>query len=146
MTHDEKIVEAVARAMYRGVPRNKPWDLLSPEFIEQYRKIARAAITAFQAEAWQDISTAPKDGTPVLLYCPQGDGNLGSTFRVTEGSWYTDEGGTTEYRDEGGRWIGQDDRDYWEGWISFDGGFSEDTMMPTRWMPKPLPPAPKATP
>lgn len=89
---------------------------------------------------WQAIETAPKDGTTVLLYCPQGDGSPGSTHRVTVGEWCSDPGGTTEYRDAQGRYIGQDDRDGFEGWVSWDGGFSEDTMMPTHWQPLPPPP------
>ena len=96
------------------------------------------------AEGWRSMDSAPKDGTVVLLYCPQGDGNPGSTQRITAGSWASYEGGTTEHRDMDGRWTGQDDSEGWEGWETLDGGFSEDTMMPTRWMP--LPPAPGATP
>lgn len=67
MTHDEKIVEAVACAIFHARPRNRIWDALPNEFKNQYRKQARAAITAFQAEAWQPIETAPKDGTLILI-------------------------------------------------------------------------------
>lgn len=69
MTHDEKIVEAVACAIFHAKPRNRIWDALPNEFKNQYRKQARAAITAFQAEAWQDIGTAPKDGREIDLWC-----------------------------------------------------------------------------
>lgn len=89
---------------------------------------------------WRDISTAPKDGTVVLLFCPKGDGSPGCTYRVTAGNWEIDPGGITEHRDLEGRYISQDEREGWEGWISWDGGFSEDTMMPTHWMPLPSPP------
>lgn len=51
MTHDEKIVEAVACAIFHARPRNRIWDALPNEFKNQYRKQARAAITAYQAEA-----------------------------------------------------------------------------------------------
>lgn len=108
--------------------------------IERLSKLV-VGIRECPQKPWHDIATAPKDGGSILLFCPQGDGNPGSEFRVTVGSWSVDEGGTTEHRDLDGRWIGQDDRDYWEGWISWDGGFSEDTMMPTHWMPMPKPPS-----
>jgi len=94
-----------------------------------------------EAGGWRPIESAPKDGTVVLLYCPQGDGSPGSTYRVTVGNWESDPGGITEHRDLEGRYLGQDESDGWEGWMSWDGGFSEDTMMPTHWRPLPAPPA-----
>lgn len=92
-----------------------------------------------RASPWLTIDTAPKDGTVVLLFCPQSDGSPGSEYRVTCGNWHVDPGGTTVYRDADGRYIDQDDHDYWEGWLSWDGGFSEETMLPTHWMPMPAP-------
>jgi len=62
---------------------------------------------------WRDISTAPQDGTNILLYFPR----LGSTMGVTFGWW-------------------NDDVDAWQDWSTdfpFDG--------PTHWMP--LPEGPK---
>lgn len=66
MTHDEKIVEAVARALCRRqIVSNLRWEkkLATPELIQRCEDVgwqsgewidqARAAITAFQAEAWQ---------------------------------------------------------------------------------------------
>jgi hypothetical protein len=77
----------------------------------------------------------------VLLYCPQGDGNPGSTYRVTLGQWADEPGGTQEYRDDQGRYLGQDDHDGFTGWMSWDGGFQRrhDDAHPL------APPAPAAS-
>jgi len=102
---------------------------------------ARQASTQGPGEGWQPIETAPRDGTSIILFCPQGDGSPGSTYRITEGFWLSEPGGTTEYRDQWGRYEGQTDDPGFDGWVSMDGGFSESTMMPTHWRPLPAPPA-----
>lgn len=114
---------------------------VGPTDDEAWLKAADAILAQLPRPAgWEGIETAPKDGSSILLFCPQGDGSEGSTYRVTVGSWCDEPGGTTEYRDIDGRWTGQDDHDGFTGWLSWDGGFSEDTMMPTHWMPLPAPP------
>lgn len=40
--------EEIARAFYHSVPRNKPWDALTNEFKNQYRKQARAILALFE--------------------------------------------------------------------------------------------------
>lgn len=83
---------------------------------------------------WQDISTAPKDGTEIILFCPQGDGTPGKTYRVTSGSWFIPP--TISWTPDP-----EVDEEEAPSWLSWDGGFSEDTMMPTHWMPLPKPPS-----
>jgi hypothetical protein len=78
--------------------------------------------------AWRPIETAPKDGTWILMT---------NGVDVAGGQWIRDEGGTTEYRDEDGRYLGQDDRDDFEGWMDWMGGIPR----PTHWSPLPAPPA-----
>lgn len=61
MTHDEKIVEAVARAIAEAG---------GEEFSDapaSFRDIARAAITAFQAEAWQGYKLVPIEPTEAMM-------------------------------------------------------------------------------
>lgn len=43
-----EMVERVARALYHAHSRNKPYDILQPEFQRQYEKQARAAIEAMR--------------------------------------------------------------------------------------------------
>lgn len=38
--------EKIARAIYHSTPRNKPWDVLKPEFQRQYGKQADAVLDA----------------------------------------------------------------------------------------------------
>jgi len=97
---------------YRTVTVERAWQLWQV-----------AVQPAMPADAWQPIETAPKDGTDVMLT----DGE-----HVTVGHWIYEPGGTTEYRDADGRWIGQDDRDEFAGWIDWMGGIDA-----THWMPLP---------
>jgi hypothetical protein len=92
-----------------------------------------AAPTAPAANGWLDIASAPKDGTEILLT---------NGADVSSGNWHHDERGTTEYRDMDGRWIGQDDHPYVEGWIDWKGGMTPD---PTHWMPLPAAPGSPAS-
>lgn len=79
-------------------------------------------------QQWKPISNAPKDGTEIILT---------NGVNVSSGNWHHDEGGTTEYRDLDGRYMGQDDRDGFEGWIDWMGGMNPE---PTHWMPLPAAP------
>lgn len=45
---ETEMVERAARAIYHGKPRNRPWEILRPEFQRQYEKQARAAIEAMR--------------------------------------------------------------------------------------------------
>lgn len=75
---------------------------------------------------WMGISTAPKDGTHILLFAPVGmfEGKP-TKERVTAGSWI-EHGGDDEFDD-------------YAGWASWDGGFTEENP-PTHWRPYPGPP------
>ena len=77
---------------------------------------------------WQDISSAPKDDTLVLLWEPSDYGG-----RILLGSFRTDES------DEDGDplWL-QNDHDDWST------GYFSTPSSPSHWMPLP-PPPPEAT-
>lgn len=70
MTHTDEQIEA-ARAAYREYFRaldedcEHPGNYLRPN--DQLRAGMRAALEAAERAAWQDIATAPKDGTPILI-------------------------------------------------------------------------------
>lgn len=85
---------------------------------------------------WQPIETAPKDGTPILGYCPGLSNNreycqpLKSDFHVV--AWGTD------MRRDGG-WIGDiiyEERDYYGYNSAYLSGVN-----PTHWMPLPKEPS-----
>jgi len=100
-----------------------------------------ARIAAMTVSPWQPIETAPRDGTPVLLYV-QG--------QITE-AWYSPLKPSTDYEgsdtSEGGMWVCADDEwqieveEIWEGvgkWsecsVTYDDGEATD------WQPLPEPP------
>ena len=80
------------------------------ELTAQEARVARAAIRWANGEGWQSIETAPKDGTPVLLW-PGQDTWLGMPAAVT------------------GWWSRHLD------WVCNAG-----MMWPTHWRPLPAPP------
>ncbi len=63
------------------------------------------------ADGWRDIATAPKDGTPILVYCPFQSPNCVVV-----------------------KW-----RDVRQGWVNAS-SFGLITSEPTHWMPLPPPP------
>lgn len=85
---------------------------------------------AVREAGWQPISTAPKDGTNVILT---------NGKEVAQGWWLYEEPYIREIRDEDGRYIDQHESDGFDGWLDCDGGMQPD---PTHWMP--LPAAPNA--
>lgn len=66
---DEKTVEAVARALWQARWSEIPWEKTFAIDRNEHLKFARAAIAAYQrAPGWRPISTAPRDGTSILLW------------------------------------------------------------------------------
>jgi hypothetical protein len=93
---------------------------------------AQCAWQAWQAalaSQWQPISTAPKDGTEMIL---------SNGVAVQQGWWIDSPGGTTEYRDVDGNYVGQHDDDGYLGWWDVGGGMLPE---PTHWQPLPPEPA-----
>lgn len=88
---------------------------------------------------WQPIETAPKDGTDVWLYSTVGDR---SKDGPTVGSWTRVVDYASEYHATTGEYLGQSVKNAWEGWMSHDGGFT-DEHPPTHWQPLIIPPPPK---
>jgi hypothetical protein len=123
MDNDDKIVEAVARAIAEHFHKEADFGMDGASAYaarpREFQETARAAITAYQAEAWQDISTAPKDGTRFLAT----GGGLGSHIDFAS------------YNDRVGCWnttdFTLDDTDH----------EPEGYSRPTRWQPLPNPPA-----
>jgi hypothetical protein len=114
MTHDEKIVEAVARVLE---PKCRGFCGGSNDLsMGCAREFARAAITAFQAEAWQDISTAPKDGARIYVLIPY-DTDIHSYEQCVDIGWWAD------------------------GCFRFHGDDGPDDIQPTHWQPLPNLPA-----
>lgn len=81
---------------------------------------------------WQPIHSAPRDGTPVLLWADAWDMTWGIQIGQSNGSgWETSEGSVAD-NDEG---FDPDAE------IDSDEEFDEDANLgPTHWMPLPTPP------
>lgn len=119
-----------------------------PIEVHDFDALIDRAVSALRAlrdapVGWRPIETAPRDGAEILLYAPACEfQGRPVAERVTFGHWMQHEGGTIECRDADGRWIGQDDDEGFEGWMSWDGGFTAEHP-PTHWMPLPEPPEPR---
>jgi hypothetical protein len=88
---------------------------------------------------WQPISTAPKDGTDIWLYSNVGER---SSVGPTIGAWTVVKDTASEYHSTTGEYLGQSLQEAWEGWSSYDGGFTEEHP-PTHWQPVIVPAPPK---
>ena len=79
---------------------------------------------------WRDIESAPRDGTPLLLYSPGLDADqwyrIDGMPNIVVGLWEVEAD-----RPGGGRWL-SDVGDIGEGLIV--------TLKPTHWQPLPAPP------
>ncbi|PZS80629.1 hypothetical protein A7X84_13860 [Stenotrophomonas maltophilia] len=124
----DKWARELLAAQYRGDGRKAKAIRIAHKSLTEEDNRALRAIAAALTSHWLPISTAPKDGTGILL---------SNGKDVAEGHWYFEEGGTTEYRDLDGRYIGQTDSDGYAGWLDWDGGMQPD---PTHWQPLPVAP------
>ena len=95
------------------------------------QQITIAEACGYKLNKWLPIESAPKDGSDILLYSPEeiwhnaplvGQNISTHPERVTVGSWAIV--------------IGDQNNDPYEGWESWDGGFTEENP-PTHWMPMP---------
>lgn len=77
---------------------------------------------------WQTIESAPKDGTFILLHCPDGQLESGA---VTIGAYWKE-----LERENNGRFS----RGRWDRWLGMDADLSSSRCEPTHWMPLPSPP------
>lgn len=81
---------------------------------------------------WQDIATAPKDRTAILLFCPQTWEHLPD---MLDNDFFDD--GEMFCRQVIGFWCGEHGSD----WLMANIEFCELPGEPTHWMPLPDPPA-----
>lgn len=101
---------------------------------------ARAALSAAKAGGWQDISTAPKDGTPVILGYHM-DEEYGGF--VSQGRWHEeDHDGPDNMGHDAG--FMDDQFDFFKRGRSFGNPkYMSQGLQPTHWQPLPAPPAQK---
>ncbi len=96
---------------------------LPDDFARVEVQLIRELITAALGHQWQPIETAPKDGTPILLWAPE---------------W--------KYVSRCGWWQssinGSDDAGWTDGTVISWNYQEVSILLPTRWMPLPDPPTP----
>ncbi len=111
--------------LLEGTPFHSRTDNIYDGFYGRLRAALAAAPAAApapaQAEGWQPIETAPKDGTTIIAYEPGGTYPSGNAFPACVGTAYWRNADTLNP----GMWCGPyNPRDY-----------------PTHWMPLPVPPS-----
>ena len=89
---------------------------------EDYREFARAAIEAMPTP-WQPISTAPRDGTPILIWV---------CGRFHEAVWEGEYGDNWERSEIDGAWQIR--------WAELNSYGVTPDEPPTHWAPRPEPP------
>lgn len=102
-----------------------------PEWAERLKKLDEEAQRAIHRTEWRDISTAPKDGTPIVMIF----GNM-----VCIASWGEEE-----------IWGGNEQSTYGEGWwrimnhdlMKWESALKPSIPEPSHWMPLPHPPEKK---
>lgn len=90
---------------------------------ETTRLFAKAA-EALRAPAWQDISTAPKDGTEFDIWCVKREGYTNYPARIAN---CRHNEGVLEYLHS-------------HGWFALKGAWEGREVIITHWMPRPEPP------
>lgn len=117
---DDEMVERVARAIhFRGGDQgDDAWNHCQYWLRDVAREQARAAMAQIEvASPWQPIETAPRDGTPILVFYGERIGMDRYYVRYWDrGDWATDKEG----------WV-----DHWR---------QIRPEQPTHWMPLPMPP------
>lgn len=98
------------------------------------KDILRAALTQ-PAQEWQDISTAPRDGSSVMLYGGEACSEIGNPYPIDEAvkAYWNKEANYSE--DEDGEYTAKG------GWEFVDTSYYGISLKnPTHWMPLPAPP------
>lgn len=91
----------------------------------------QAALSNVPVDEWLDISSAPKDGTPILIYPPyEEDGNCKSSCSI---AYFIND------RDHGGIFTCSVQQKVWSEWLTTEDQ-KEDIMKPTHWRSLPIPP------
>ena len=91
MSEHDETVERVARLIWAETPLaadGRTWDTLEPHTRKVYFAMARAAIAAL-GDGWQDIASAPRDGTWFQAYRPAP--KVGTCQRIVTMCWLASE-------------------------------------------------------
>ena len=120
---DDKLIEAMARAMWDAEPQLDEWDRAHPEARCRRMNMARAALAALQRELWVPVSERlPPEGVDVLVLHDYG--------QIV---------GNPAHRDCGKRYGHKITRRYGNGFLSE----LLETGQATHWMPLPDAPQPE---